>query len=262
MFHSTRLVIFAALLTASPGLADTLRVSLRPATTAGATVTLGDVARLTGDTAQSVETLPIMVGDDNEVEADDVLAALSDAGIRSHQILLRGPDVCIVRRSQPAQADAANDEWAAVTPAQPTVQAVESTVTVDQPVAAARPFVAKLVRPVARGVIVREDDVARIHDTGRFGRSLATFDVVVGQTARRNLRIGEFLKSRDLEAPLLVKRGQQVKLSLDTGGIAVTLLATSQDDAGFGQVIRCRVDTTGEILRAVTTAPGAARVTH
>ncbi len=259
MLRRTIAILLAATASAAADAQD-LHVSLRPAVAVTGSVTIGDVARLTGDQADRVSTLSISPDTQGQVSADEIVAALIDAGIGRHRLLLRGPDACEVRVSYATASEpVVADEWDTLASPRtvqetPTIKEIEDEIDVDTS------RVARLVRPVARGVVIQPADVAFDTDTSSRGR-FANADAVVGQRAARKLDVDDVVQPHDLVAPLLVKRGQRIKVALASGGVVINSIATSQDDGGFGQVIRCRVDATGESLRVVVTGAGVGRVT-
>ena len=120
---------------------------------------------------------------------------------------------------------------------------------------------ARVVRPVSRGQIVRPEDLEAVSRTvTRADSAGVTLASAVGQRAARDLHPGGMLARRDLSAPLLVKRGQYLTVTLSRGGIVVRTLAKAEADGGFGEVVRCRIDKTGETLGVVVTGPQAGSV--
>ncbi len=120
---------------------------------------------------------------------------------------------------------------------------------------------ARVARPIGRGSVIRPEDLeksAAVVDTvDDIGLSLAA---AVGQRAARTLTVGDALVGRDLAAPMLVKRGQLVTVTLNRGGVIVRTLAKASGDATFGQVVKCRAEATGEDLSVVVTGPQAGSV--
>ena len=122
--------------------------------------------------------------------------------------------------------------------------------------AAARVSRLTVSRPIGRGQVIRADDVilesATIRRLADKGLGLAE---VVGQEAARTLGVGDVLKGDSLAPRLLVRRGQYVSLALVSNGVELRTLARALDDGGYGQSVKLRNDTTGEILHAVVTGP-------
>ena len=117
----------------------------------------------------------------------------------------------------------------------------------------------QLVRPVARGVAMHPRDLAI--DTTRISQMsdrTASAQDVVGQIAKRGLDVGTPLLAKHIEAPLDVRRGQTIVVSLSRGGVALRVLATATKDARAGESITVRNDATGQSLRVLVTGPQTA----
>ncbi len=133
------------------------------------------------------------------------------------------------------------------------VDGKDETIRADAEATVTRPTV---VRPIARGQTIRPEDLelrpSRIRRLAERGISL---DEAVGQRAARNLDVGTALEPGQLQPTLLVKRGQRLTIVTGHGGISISLIAQSQGDATFGQSVRARVDSTGEMLSVRIVGP-------
>jgi flagella basal body P-ring formation protein FlgA len=65
-------------------------------------------------------------------------------------------------------------------------------------------------------------------------------DKVAGQGAKRRLRAGQLISPSLLAKPLLVRRGQQVKMIANQDGIAATTLGEALENGEQGAVIRVK----------------------
>ncbi|MEM7806893.1 MAG: flagellar basal body P-ring formation chaperone FlgA [Planctomycetota bacterium] len=239
-----------------------VRVSIRAAASATGIVTVGDVARIKGEGAEQLAKLSITPSN-GRVATDEVVAVLVDAGVGRHELLVRGPDACVVQLRDPVAPtiEPTTDEWSGLA-AVPAARSVESTGSTSRDIKenqAGPQRLAKLIRPVARGVLIREADVTFVQQADPLNR-FADAATVVGQRATRRLDVGHVVRPQDMSAPLMVRRGQRVKVALSSGGVVVHSIATSREDGGFGQTVRCRVDATGEELRVTVTGPGTGTV--
>ena len=113
-----------------------------------------------------------------------------------------------------------------------------------------------VAQPVGRGQIIRAADVvaqpATIRRTSERGLTLAE---AVGQEAARTLDVGDVLGGESLAPRMLVRRGQYVSVTLVQNGLELRTLARALDDGGYGQTVKVKNDTTGEILHAIVTGP-------
>ena len=74
-------------------------------------------------------------------------------------------------------------------------------------------------------------------------------ELALGQTSRRSLRPGEILRTSQLTAPLMVKRGDQVQMVARIEGIEVTMAGEALDAGASGAVVRVRNTTSGQVVR-------------
>lgn len=74
---------------------------------------------------------------------------------------------------------------------------------------------------------------------------------VVGQRLRRSLEAGTPLSAALIDAPLIVKRGQQVTLEVRAGGIAVRVAGVAKADGALGQLIEVQNGSSGKTVQAV-----------
>jgi flagella basal body P-ring formation protein FlgA len=71
----------------------------------------------------------------------------------------------------------------------------------------------------------------------------------VGQTSRRMLRAGDILRTSQLAAPVLVKRGDQVAMIARRDGIEVSTSGEALDAGGRGATVRVRNGASGQVVR-------------
>ncbi|MEZ5563320.1 MAG: flagellar basal body P-ring formation chaperone FlgA [Gammaproteobacteria bacterium] len=83
---------------------------------------------------------------------------------------------------------------------------------------------------------------------------------VLGQRLRRSLEAGAPVTAALLDAPLLVRRGQQVTLEAMAGNFAVRVAGVAQADGALGQLIEVRNGSSGKIVQAVVRSERTAEV--
>jgi len=84
---------------------------------------------------------------------------------------------------------------------------------------------------------------------------------VIGQRARHFIAEGEPVRSRDLEAVPLVRRGQLVDVQSSAGGVSIMTAAQATSDGAYGDVVLLRADTASrKQIAAVVTGPGRVRI--
>ena len=88
---------------------------------------------------------------------------------------------------------------------------------------------------------------------------IAKADDAVGMALRRPLRMGEILDTNALKRPTLVKRGEQVQVVAQSGGVRVSSKGTAMEDGARGDRIRIKNVTSKRVIQARVVA--ANRVT-
>lgn len=78
--------------------------------------------------------------------------------------------------------------------------------------------------------------------------------------ATRRLAAGEVLCTSDLEPVPEIQRDQPVTITAHRGAVSVSRQLVASSDGRSGEAVRLRDRATGEIVRAIVTGPGEARV--
>jgi flagella basal body P-ring formation protein FlgA len=118
-------------------------------------------------------------------------------------------------------------------------------------------------QPLARGETISADRVRLVE------RDLATlsrgyFDApepVIGQLATRSLNADTVLNPQLVEAPLLVKRGEQVTLITGRPGFMIRSSGQALADGGSGDLIRIRSKGSKRIVEGRVVSQGVVKVT-
>lgn len=120
-----------------------------------------------------------------------------------------------------------------------------------------RPVVA-VVTPVARGVRLaeqhlelREVDVSRLN-----GSYFVEVDQVLGMEAKRPLPADKILKSSHLQRPLLIRRGETVVMTAESGPLSVKITGEALADGHLGQQISVRNSQSKRVVDAKVSAYG------
>lgn len=101
------------------------------------------------------------------------------------------------------------------------------------------PMVAVAVRSLAKGAMVRTEDVQLISanvpvEQGTVIRSL---DDVVGRETTRAIGEGHPFESDGVRSPIMIRRGDVVTIYARSSGIRVRTVARAKDDAGMGELV-------------------------
>lgn len=99
------------------------------------------------------------------------------------------------------------------------------------------------IREVERGMTITTADVElqyRDSDGRSSGRAnlVRSLEQVVGQEASRAIRIGDVLTSDHARAPILVRRGEEIAVISQGGGIRIRATARARQDGSLGELIQ------------------------
>ncbi|HEY9150564.1 MAG TPA: flagellar basal body P-ring formation chaperone FlgA [Gammaproteobacteria bacterium] len=118
-------------------------------------------------------------------------------------------------------------------------------------------------RPLARGERLTEEHVQLVErDLASLPRGY--FDdpqPVLGQQTRRHLAADTVLNPQLIEAPRLVRRGEEVTLVADSNGFAIRSRGQALADGSSGEVIRVRSRDSKRIIEGRVLAAGVVKVT-
>jgi len=99
-------------------------------------------------------------------------------------------------------------------------------------------------------VTIERRDISNIADP------ISSPDEAVGQMSRRMLRPGDILRSGQLSAPVLVKRGDAVIMIARREGVEVSTAGEAMDAGARGAVVRVRNAGSGQVVRMRVAGPG------
>ncbi len=85
-------------------------------------------------------------------------------------------------------------------------------------------------------------------------------DTVVGKAARRPLREGAVVETRDLVSPTAVHRNDTITVAYDSDGVSLALEAKAINDGSVGDTVQVVNPQSKKVIEAVVSAPGRAVV--
>jgi len=117
-------------------------------------------------------------------------------------------------------------------------------------------------RSLARGEDVASDavEVADVELKDILLDRLPTQGEIVGAHARRSIRAGEILTDSAVLVPLVVKSGDEVRVSVSTGAVKLTSVGRASGSGHLGDVIRVLMPTSRKGLKARITGPGSVEI--
>jgi flagellar basal body P-ring formation protein FlgA len=110
------------------------------------------------------------------------------------------------------------------------------------------------------GQIVQPSDLLWSKAAGSPVDAPAGVDAVVGLAARRPLREGDAVASRDLTAPMVIKAGETVMITYADDGVSLTMQAKAMANAAAGDTFNVQNPNSKKVIEAVATGPGEAVV--
>lgn len=115
-------------------------------------------------------------------------------------------------------------------------------------------------RSLSAGEIVQPQDLVWVKMAGAPMDAPRDADAVIGLAAKRPLREGAAVQSRDVAAAQVIKTGDLVTVTYDDGGISLSLQGKAMAAAATGDVFAVQNTLSKKIIQAVATGPGAAAV--
>ncbi|MFN2337470.1 MAG: flagellar basal body P-ring formation chaperone FlgA, partial [Gammaproteobacteria bacterium] len=118
-------------------------------------------------------------------------------------------------------------------------------------------------RPLARGERLTEEHVQLVErDLASLPRGyFEAAQPVLGQQARRHLAADTVLNPQLIEAPRLVRRGEEVTLVAGSNGFAIRSRGQAMADGSSGEVIRVRSRDSKRIIEGRVLSAGVVKVT-
>lgn len=115
-------------------------------------------------------------------------------------------------------------------------------------------------RSITAGEIVQPQDLIWVKMAGAPVDAPRDADAVIGLAAKRPLREGAAVSSRDVGAAQVIKAGDLITITYDDGGISLSLQGKAVASAATGDLFAVQNTLSKKIIQAVATGPGAAAV--
>lgn len=113
-------------------------------------------------------------------------------------------------------------------------------------------------RSLAAGEEVRAEDLVWTRAAAAPVDALQDADQAIGMVARRPLREGALVSARDISAPLVIRPGDLVTATYQSGGVSLELQVKALDAGAIGQLVTLQNLTSKKTFQAVVTGPGRA----
>lgn len=105
--------------------------------------------------------------------------------------------------------------------------------------------------------VIQIEDIqwVRMRVTDLKDNTLLDPDRLIGQTARRPLRVGDQIMTQDLERTLVITKGQSVLMQLVTPSLQLTAHGVALEHGAVGDLIRVRNPQSQKVVTATITGP-------
>lgn len=229
------------------------------------------VAMSTDAVAGPVDLLPNPVDDDGRVTLGEIFQG---AGAASDVVVAErpGPSVVIDAARLQSVARQSGLEWAnpmglrrvivraGLVDAMPAGSVSAQGAAHAVPDRAATVEVLIYARSLAAGEIIQPEDVvwSSVQSHQAAGGGPADAERVIGLSARRALRAGAPVATRDLASPQVIARNDAVEVAFVSGGVRLTVTGRATRNAAIGDPVPVVNATSGRTIDAVATGPGQA----
>lgn len=113
-------------------------------------------------------------------------------------------------------------------------------------------------RSLAAGEVVQPQDLVWYKAAAAPVGAPNDADAVIGMAAKRPLREGSAVSTRDVSAPMVIKAGELVSVTWSDGGIVLTLQAKALKNAAVGEAFILQNTASKKTIEAIATGPGLA----
>ena len=116
--------------------------------------------------------------------------------------------------------------------------------------------------PITRGASFSADNLftEKHNITSLNGNYVTDLNSLKGQVAKRHIRKGEIIRPFLAVKSKLVKRGEQVTIIAETGGIMVRMMGKALNDATAGEQVRVKNNTSKRIVEGTAINRGIVKI--
>jgi flagella basal body P-ring formation protein FlgA len=204
--------------------------------------------------ATEVELRPQIFDTDGQVSLSDIFVNTGTAGARPLWTM-SGPSLVLDSNEVKSAALRAGLHWSN---SEGLLRVIVRTSGVGAGPRSGNVQVLAWARSIAAGDMVAAEDVIWTTAATAPAGSLRDPDVIVGQIARRALRQGAAVSSRDLMSEQVIKRGDVVLVTWHADGVSLAMQGRAQSDAGIGEPVTVQNPTSRKNVDAIASGPGQA----
>ncbi|WP_036181287.1 flagellar basal body P-ring formation chaperone FlgA [Marinomonas sp. MED121] len=122
----------------------------------------------------------------------------------------------------------------------------------------------KAITPIRRKQTINESNtvIAKVDLTQVRGQIYSPNQAPYGLIAKRNININTFITKQLTELPIIVKRGQNILISAQSGQINVRMNGIAAEDGTLGQQIKVKNISSGRFVYGKVVSEGEIRVNY
>jgi flagella basal body P-ring formation protein FlgA len=115
-------------------------------------------------------------------------------------------------------------------------------------------------RSLSAGEIVQPSDLVWAKVAAAPADAPGDAEAVIGQAAKRPVRAGAVVQSRDVGVAQVIKAGDIVTVAYDAGGVSLSMQGKAMGAAGVGETLSVQNPVSKKVIQTVVTGPGQAVV--
>ncbi len=110
---------------------------------------------------------------------------------------------------------------------------------------------------IPRGTIIRAESVTKkvLWLSPKKAKEVAAVEEAVGKVTKKEIKKAEILSLRYLAEPLLIRRGELVKVLLRTGSIEIEAVAKAMKNGRLGETVPLKNMSSGRIFSGIVVGP-------
>ncbi|EMK5831023.1 flagellar basal body P-ring formation protein FlgA [Citrobacter sedlakii] len=115
-----------------------------------------------------------------------------------------------------------------------------------------------------RGHLLSPDDITikKLNISGLRGNYLTNPDEVMGLTVKRRIRDRQAIALTQLEAPVLVERGQRVVMIAEQGGVEARTVGEAMKKGRKGEIIKVKNESSERVVSAIVADSGVVKMVY
>ncbi len=115
--------------------------------------------------------------------------------------------------------------------------------------------------PLRRGTVIQYEHLAtEMRDISKAQSPVFNMDDLIGKRMLTNLRADDILELTDVDSPPVIKKGELVKIIVNSGGLHLTASGVAKSDGKLNEMIRVRNTSSNKLVHCRVSGPGEVEV--